>query len=80
METFEFQLDSNLFLEAEYTIDGYDEGTDYAPPSYATISLMRVWIVNGNNRIDITEMDPTFFDIQWGKLEEHIENELYNAQ
>jgi hypothetical protein len=80
METYYYQIDERLSLEAEYTIDGADEGTDYAPPSNPSITLERVYLVEGSKRIEITEMYGRFFDVDWKELENEIEDELYNAK
>ena len=80
METYYYQIDERLSLEAEYTIDGADEGTDYAPPSNPSITLERVYLVEGSKRIEITEMYGRFFDGDLNELENEIEDELYNAK
>lgn len=76
MEIFEYQLDCNLFLQAEYKIDGGEPGTYDTPPSYATITINRIFLVSGANRIDITEADPYILDVELDRLEEMIENQV----
>lgn len=80
METYYYQMDERLSLEAEYTIDGADEGTDYAPPSNPSITLERVYLVEGSKRIEITEVYARFMDVDFMEIENAIEDELYNAQ
>ena len=80
METFEYQLDGNLWLEAQYEVDYGEEGTYDTPPSPSSIYIDRIWLVTSVARIDISEADPYLLDVKLRTLEELIEKELTNGR
>ena len=78
MKTAYIELDTNLWLEVEYVVDGYDEGTDYAPPSNASIVIARAFLSTSTASIPVTELNSPFMDIDWDKVEQEIEEQLRN--
>lgn len=79
MNTSHIEIDTNLWLEVEYTVEGYDEGTDYAPPSDPYVVIVRAFLSTPTASIEVTELNSRFMDIEWDKVEEEIEEQIRNA-
>lgn len=79
MEKFSIQLDGNVSLEIDYEIIGGEPGTYDTPPIPSDYSIQRIWIVSGSNVIDITEVDPSFVEVNMNKIDWELEQHLLNG-
>ena len=76
MEQHEIQIDCNVYLEVEYSIQYGEEGTYDTPPSPSTFEIQRIWLRSGESVVDVTEVNPAYLDFQFKRIEEEIEEEL----
>ena len=78
MEQHEIQIDCNVYLEVEYSIQYGEEGTYDTPPSPSTFEIQRLFIRREKSIIEVTEVNPAYLDFQFKRIEEEIEEELMN--